>query len=53
MLKIRLAGPKKSGTAVDGWLLVLNADRFRCCPHERDFRYIIVRYGSFTFIEFY
>ena len=45
-------GPKKSETAVDGWLLVPNDARFRCCPHERDFRDIIVRYGSFTFTEF-
>ena len=45
-------GPKKSETAVDGWLLVSNDDRFRCGPHERDFCDIKVRYGSFTFIEF-
>ena len=38
MLKIRLDGPKKSETAVDGWLLALNADRFRCGPPERDIR---------------
>ena len=38
MLTDRDDGPKKSETAVDGWLLVSNDDRLRCSPHERDFR---------------
>ena len=46
-MTIRLDGPKKSETTVNGWLLVLNADRFRFGPRERDFR-DIVRYGSLT-----